>query len=316
MTRKGLLLLSFLFLLAGAAFIVQQAFAQANKFADTATPTPQISSIHPQFSLLDEQGKNVLDTLQPVSTMKTCGQCHDTAFIAGHSFHVDLGQSDFTPPGKWNPLTYRYLLPDENIPADLNTSNWVKANATRLVGGGPSEPVNLEMDCFLCHFPNPNIAARVTALQAGNFQWANTATLVGTSLVETAGSGYTWNRAAFSQDGKLLPESITMQDPTSENCAQCHGVVHTAKNPLTLTGCSLDSWQTATTGQVISPQKISNSGMNLSDKESLTRSFDIHAERGLKCTDCHYSLNNPAYYQARNSPAHLQFDPRRLDIGD
>jgi hypothetical protein len=37
--------------------------------------------------------------------------------------------------------------------------------------------------------------------------------------------------------------------------------------------------------------------MNLADKGT-HRSFDIHAERGLKCTDCHYSLNNPAYYQA------------------
>ena len=56
--------------------------------------------------------------------------------------------------------------------------------------------------------------------------------------------------------------------------------------------------------------------MNLSGKGTLTRSFDIHAERGLKCTDCHYSLNNPVYYQAGNSPENLQFDPRRLEIGE
>ena len=44
----------------------------------------------------------------------------------------------------------------------------------------------------------------------------------------------------------------------------------------------------------------------------------IHAERGLKCTDCHYSLNNPVHYQETqdNKLAHLIYDPRRLEIGE
>ena len=42
------------------------------------------------------QGQNVLDSGQPVSTMKTCGQCHDTDFIASHSFHTDLGLSSIS----------------------------------------------------------------------------------------------------------------------------------------------------------------------------------------------------------------------------
>ncbi len=310
MMRKSLIFTGLILVLVGA-ILAGKAYAHS-----AVAPESQASPIHPPFAFLDAQEQNVLDSGQPVSTMKTCGQCHDTAFIAGHSFHVDLGKNNFTPPGKWNPLTYRYLLPDETVSAGLNTADWVKANASRLVGGGLAEPVNLEMDCFLCHFTQPNNAARVAALQSGAFQWANTATLVGTGLLEVTGSDYTWNRAAFSPDGNLLPESITIQDPTNANCAQCHGVVQTTKSPLTLTGCALDNWQTATTGQVISPEKISNSGMNLAGKESLTRSFDIHAERGLNCTDCHYSLNNPAYYQAGDSPAHLQFDPRRLELGD
>ena len=32
---------------------------------------------------------------QAVSTMQTCGSCHDTTFIEQHSFHADLGLSDF-----------------------------------------------------------------------------------------------------------------------------------------------------------------------------------------------------------------------------
>ena len=36
------------------------------------------------------------------------------------------------------------------------------------------------------------------------------------------------------------------------------------------------------------------------------------------CTDCHYSLNNPIYYQETDAtrPDHLTFDPRRIDLGE
>lgn len=315
-------------------------------------PAQQVSPIHPQFALLDEQGQNVLDTNLPVSTMKTCGQCHDTGFIASHSFHSDLGLSDFAKAdggnythswdqsnglfGQWNPLTYRYLsmAGDERI--DLTTSDWIKVFADRIVGGGPAvlsrsggplpegdpNPEGwdwqasgvVEMNCFLCHFPNPNNEARVAALEAGKFQWANTATLVGTGLVEQNGDQYIWNASAFGDDGEWLRVSI--QDPTNENCAQCHGVVHTSQEPLTIVGCDLTNWQTATTGQVIAAQKISNSGINLSGKATLTRSFDIHAERGLECTDCHFSLNNPIYALTGTELKNLQYDPRRLEIGE
>jgi thiosulfate reductase cytochrome b subunit len=38
----------------------------------------------------------------------------------------------------------------------------------------------------------------------------------------------------------------------------------------------------------------------------------------VKCTDCHYSLNNPVYYQelTESRPDHLEFDPRRIDLGE
>jgi len=346
MTRKHLLLISLIFFL---AIVLSVGVAYGRK---TASPTTQASPFHPQFAFLDEQGQSVLDSNQPISTMQTCGQCHDTAFIASHSFHADLGLSDFGKTennahawdqsnglfGKWNPLTYRFLSAAGDERMDLGTSDWITTFADRIVGGGPavlsrdgqtlpaSDPNPegwdwrqsgvLEMNCFLCHLSNPNGSERLEVIKAGKYKWASTATLAGTALVERSGDGYTWNRAAFSEDGEVLSELIPIQDPTNENCAQCHGVVHTSQEPLVLTGCDLTNWQTATTGQVISPQKISNSGMNLSGKETLSRSFDVHAERGLNCTDCHYSLNNPVYYQSGTSPNHLQFDPRRLEIGE
>ena len=49
---------------------------------------------HPPITLLDQDGKNVLETAQPVSTMRTCNHCHDTQYIAKHSYHVSLGSDE------------------------------------------------------------------------------------------------------------------------------------------------------------------------------------------------------------------------------
>lgn len=95
-------------------------------------------------------------------------------------------------------------------------------------------------------------------------------------------------------------------------------MVHTGTDPLTLTSCSLDNPQTAVTGQVISGDKISESGVNLANKETLSQPWDVHAARQLNCVDCHYSLNNPIAYQENSAtrPDSLLFDPRHLDFGE
>jgi thiosulfate reductase cytochrome b subunit len=332
----------------------------------------QISPLHPTFPFLDEDGVNVLDSGKPLSTIKTCGACHDAEFIHEHSFHADIGLTAFTEPGevpngrpwdtspgyfgKWNPLTYRYLSPlgDERI--DLSTSEWLQILGARHAGGGPGvysregevltdlevtqddpetntiDPVSgelvpwnwsgsgmVEMNCFLCHTPSPNNEARIQALADGEFRWASTATLLGSGIVNQQGSEYQWNADAFDADGDLSKEFVAIQDPTNDNCGQCHGLVHDdLEDPIITTGCLPDRWMTVTSGQIISPQRLSDSGLNLADKEDLTRTWDIHAERLLLCTDCHYSLNNPVYYQETDetSPEHLLFDPRRLEIGE
>lgn len=303
--------------------------------ATTPQPVAQASQMHPAFPLLDADKQNVLISRKPLSTNKTCGACHDTAFIATHSFHSDLGFSESKPAGqvkdgrawdtstglygKWNPLIYRYLSPVGDARVDLTATDWLKLNAARIVGGGPAEKTaGVEMNCFLCHFTNPNNTERVAAIQSGNFAWANTAALLGTGIVEKSGTQYQFNASAFDSKGELQRAFITIQDPSNSNCAQCHGIVHDAPNPLTVTGRDLAQWQTATTGQIVSPQKISQSGMNISDKAALARAWDVHAERGLQCVDCHYALNNPILAQtnAKVQPDHILFDPRRLDISE
>ena len=286
------------------------------------------SPLHPVFPLLDADGANVLESGSPVSTMETCGQCHDSEFIAGHSFHVDAGATNATEPGqtstgrpwdtseglfgKWNPITYGVLGS-----SGLTTDEWVQTIGLRHVGGGPAEEAGVEMNCFLCHLSNPDNQSRIQALEAGEFEWANTATLGASQILTYEDGTANYNQEAFDEQGELLPAFVSLQDPSNQNCGQCHGTVHQEQTPLVITGCEDTGWETATTGMVFSSQRLADSGVNLEDKAELTRSWDIHMERLVECTDCHFSLNNPVYAQGgADSLANLEFDPRRLDIGE
>ena len=130
--------------------------------------------------------------------------------------------------GHFDPLTYRYLTPEGDERLDLSTAGWLEATGQRVVGGGPAttsrdgqplldgelsgpeasildpetgEPVAwdwsesgvMEMNCLLCHTPEPNNAARIERVQAGQFGDASTATLLGSGIVEAADGGWTWN---------------------------------------------------------------------------------------------------------------------------
>jgi len=358
-------------LLAGLLLLGRTAVT-ASAARGQVAPVAQGDSFHPTFPLLDEDGRNVLESGKPLSTMQTCGACHDTEFIAGHSFHADAGLAEFGAPGareaarawdespgsfgRWNPLGYRNLSSAGDGLLDLGTAAWIQVFGARHVGGGPAvysragvplaelavtpgDPEThvldsttgeviawdwsasgvVEMNCLLCHLVNPDNDARVEQLKAGNFAWANSATLVGTGVIASSADGLVWNPAAFDENGNVLPSALAVQDPESDNCGLCHGLVQDdLQEPVVVSGCSPERMRTITTGQIVSPERLADTGMNLDNKAELTRSWDVHAERLVSCTDCHYSLNNPVYYQESDAtrPGHLLFDPRRIEIGE
>lgn len=323
------------------------------------------SSFHPDFILLDENGINVIESGAPISGMKTCGSCHDTEFIVSHSFHSDLGMTEYDESlnldsgagtfGKWDPINYGFLTQSIDQYLDLGTAAWLQRNGARLVGGGPGmesrfdgkdltdpnssrvdsyilDPASgeeipwdwqasglLEMDCFLCHIPQPNVVARTAAIQSGSFREASTATLIGSGIVTSEGNGFQYNNDAFDVSGNVKQSYLMIQDPTNENCAACHGEIHTSfREPFAIDACDTNMTLTSTTGQLISSQKINLSGMNFEDKQEQTRAWDIHAERALDCTDCHFSINNPIFSIETDGvyPSHLTYDPRKLGIGE
>lgn len=112
------------------------------------------SPLHPAVRLLDAAGRSVVQSGAPVSTIATCGQCHDTDYIAGHSYHVSVGLEAYAEPGtvprgrpwdtspglfgRWDPLTYRVLTPPGGRRLDVGTADWVRVFGVRHVGGGPA----------------------------------------------------------------------------------------------------------------------------------------------------------------------------------
>ena len=295
-------------LVVGLALGLQHASAQATTPTHT-TRTLQAeekgSPMHPTFALLDEDGNNVLSSGKPMSTIKTCGRCHDVDFILKHSYHIDPAvqtKDAQTPPptwdlkqgilGTWDPLAYRYRQTNPNGPYVLASS------------------------CFLCHTSRPNVQAWKDALAQGETAWANSAVLLGSGILRKDNGKWAWNTIAFDEKGRLQTDFVRIRDPKSENCAACHGAVHDdVTQPVVADTCSDPN---NPVGQIIAGQYISRSGMNVAGKEHLDRPWDIHAERGLSCVNCHYAPNNPAYAQEKGDlrPRSLRFDPRRLTPGE
>ena len=330
---------------------------------------PTGSTMHPDYPLLDGQGTNVLSSGKAVSTLTTCGQCHDSNFIVEHNYHSSVGLDALTQPGatasgrawdisngwfgRWNPIVYRYLSPDGDPLLDLSTAGWMMTLGARHAGSGPAttsrdgapltslEPslTNAEsslltedgsivawdwessgtgeLNCFLCHVPTSDNEARIAELEAGRFDWANTATLAATGVVEQTDNGWDWNPGAFDEYGRISHENLPVGKSTNQLCGQCHGTVHMGAEPIDGTAL-LAEWETSTTGQVYSDQRLSASGLNLPGKDELTRSWDIHAERGLDCVSCHSSINNSAQVSedAESKPDHLIYDPRRPNLDE
>lgn len=176
-------------------------------------------------------------------------------------------------------------------------------------------PLSPMQTCNACHDVG-FIVNSSDHLAAGVFEEGELDCLVCHSSVDV---NREWAADQLHADGVPLEGLLDIHKPRDENCAQCHGIVdNSLEIPLTISDDIASRSMTELTGQIISPQKISNSGLNVAGKDSLTHPFDVHADRVVGCVNCHYSLNNPVYFQQRaeSRPAHLDFDPRRLTNAD
>ncbi|GMQ46286.1 cytochrome b/b6 domain-containing protein [Vibrio sp. 10N] len=240
-----------------------------NALSTTSRPTGALeTNLHPNVVLKDANGAAVLDAKQTISSIESCGGCHDVEYIQSHSDHQILWQSDSA------------FTVDDYFLYPLRASSLATST---------TQPPLLHDDklCLTCHTSQQQ---RVDL-----------------------------DLAQLSPAGEVTHSQLQISKPNNDNCAQCHGIVdNQLHQPLTLDQDLRHVQLTLTTGQILSPQKIALSGINIADKGSQTRSFDIHSERLVDCVACHYSRNNPVYTQQHSQQrlAHLTFDPRRPDIGD
>ncbi len=242
-----------------------------------------------------------------------------------------LAEEGTTPQATPAPMHPAYALLDAagnpvaetGQPADMvktcgqcHDTEFITSHATHQKAEDIPGFAGMTASCYLCHSTNPNGEARKDALASGETAWADTAVLLGSGIVEKTDEGWQWNADAFDADGKLKQDFVDIHEPTNANCAQCHGAVHTdLKTPLVLEDLD-ENWVTLTTGQVVSPQRISDSGMNIDGKEALTYAWDVHAERGVQCVDCHSSANSPSARRYAELPDYLTYDPRHPAVGE
>ncbi|CAN0530048.1 unnamed protein product, partial [Laminaria digitata] len=226
------------------------------------------------------------------------------------------------PFGRWDPLTYRRLSGPEEPRVDATLAQWAQILAPRHVGGGPVTKVDrgAEMNCLLCHLRTPNLKARARSIDAAAWAWQATATLEGGGVVHRRSDRWQYNEAAFLPDHSVSAASLGLGSARSENCGACHGVVpDRTKIALTLSSTSAaPEPHQLTRGLVYSGQSMHHSGVNLEGKTELTRSWDMHAERLLQCSDCHGALNDPMHgaKDRADRPAHLRFDARSISLQD
>jgi len=191
--------------------------------------------------------------------------------------------------------------------ADCHDSDFIIANH--------DHPPHIASNCLLCHSKGYDALTFIEQRSGEAPQWASLVGLANTELAKASGQGWQWSELVHTSHGEVAAEALGIEASKSESCGSCHGIVYNQPAPLIINADAPVGRLTRTEGAIYSGQKLAKSGLNLVDKENKDRSFDVHAERLLECTDCHRAANNPVHGGARaDNLSHLKHDPRQPDL--
>lgn len=223
--------------------------------------------------------------------MRTLAIAFTMTFLAGSAV-----AADDTSPGPMHPSfelkdVTGVNVADSGAPPDaINTCG--ACHDARFIEGHSTHR-KTDATCFSCHVDNPEA----------------------------------WSDRALGEDGKLLPECVSVRRAGDGKCAGCHGLIQESGDPVAIpddygrfsdggpTGSSYDL--TRETGAIFSGEKIADSFLNLRNRDTLDLPWDVHANRKLGCTGCHHSANNPSKGTIKTrKPPHLTRDPRIPTISD
>ncbi|MFZ0734864.1 MAG: hypothetical protein WAM79_21290 [Candidatus Sulfotelmatobacter sp.] len=258
-------------------------------------------SIIPNRQLTAEDIKDPSDAdMSQPEWLTKCGGCHTGGGISEYDLR---GHRFLTPEAKPSgPLDPSYTIRDRET-GQIMPWDWQKSGIA-------------EADCFLCHVPKASRGERKKEVAAGDFRWANNATLVDSGIVVRQEKGtFTYNRAAFNADGTVKMGTLDISDPTLENCAQCHGF--TARNTTTIQPIQHADIMRGTekSGWIYNGARISDTvSPNIVGKEKMDFPWDAHAAAGLICIDCHFSVNNPGRMIQEDPQKNLRYKPAGVDL--
>ena len=238
------------------------------------------------------------DMSQPEWLTK-CGGCHTGGGISEYDLRgKKLLSSDAKAEGPLDPsYTIRDREKDAIVPWD-----WEKSGIA-------------EADCFLCHVPKASRGARRKEMAAGNFRWANNATLSESGIVIAENGKFHYSPAAFNLDGAVKMDMLDLSDPKLENCAMCHGFsAHKATNIQVIQHADILRG-TEKSGWIFNGAKISDTtSPKIVGKDKMNFPWDAHAAKGLGCIDCHFSPNNPGRMIHDDAKKNLRYRPASDDI--
>jgi hypothetical protein len=286
------------FLFVALTLAAGSAFAAVESHYDGGRVVP----VH-RLALNDEFGDTIVPgtlNVLPVSTRKTCGQCHDYDTIAG-GWHFNMSTPNANPgrpaqpwflidsvSGSQIPMGLRDW-PGLYKPAQLGMSNWQWTHAfgRSMPGGDVSDPEDLyaeggplarwevsgtlEINCFTCHstdkeYDHSEWARQITRQ---NFRWAATGAL---GLGEVNGMGERvkdyWGvlRGINRDDASYAVPPHVVYDKSKFD----------AKNRTVL---QVGKPRAENCLNCHSTTPVGMSGKNIDG--------DVHLRAGMTCTDCH-----------------------------
>lgn len=142
------------------------------------------------------------------------------------------------------------------------------------------------------------------------------------SACHADGGKITLAPGTMNPSGTINRDALKIRVPSNENCLACHGVGSvkgkTVFIPDDFPG-ALVNYEggkcfrvTCKTGEILSPENISDSLINIKDRESLAFPWDVHLQREVMCVSCHFTRNDPRRAETRVSDQeHLANDPRK-----
>jgi len=143
------------------------------------------------------------------------------------------------------------------------------------------------------------------------------------------GGKVNWNSVALEPDGTVKRQWLRIAKPDNANCGGCHGLTAGTGKPVAIpedyraaayppgSQAAARYLLTRATGSIFSLQEVATSFLNLAGKPDLRFPWDVHAQKLVQCTDCHYVPNNPLRLAGPAATvAGLRGNPRREKLSE